>query len=317
MKKRYLFLTLMILSLISIFIGVKEISPLDILRFNEEKVQIVLISRIPRVISIVIAGASMSISGLIMQQISRNKFISPTTAATVDCAKLGILVSLIVFTEASSLQKMLISFAFSLAGTVLFMKIVKRVKLKNTIFIPLVGIMLGNIIDSVTTFLAYKYNLVQNVSSWLQGNFSMVIKGRYELLYLSVPLLIIAFLYANKFTVAGMGEDFSTNLGLNYNKVVNMGIAIVALVSSLVVITVGKIPFLGLIIPNIVTIYLGDNMKKGISHVGLLGAVFVLFCDILGRVIIYPYEISIGLTVGIIGSILFLYLLMRRNAYEM
>lgn len=317
MKKRYLFLTLIILSLISIFIGVKEISPLDILRFNEEKVQIVLISRIPRVISIVIAGASMSISGLIMQQISRNKFISPTTAATVDCAKLGILVSLIVFTEASSLLKMLISFVFSLAGTVLFMKIVKRVKLKNTIFIPLVGIMLGNIIDSVTTFLAYKYNLVQNVSSWLQGNFSMVIKGRYELLYLSVPLLIIAFLYANKFTVAGMGEDFSTNLGLNYNKVVNMGIAIVALVSSLVVITVGKIPFLGLIIPNIVTIYLGDNMKKGISHVGLLGAVFVLFCDILGRVIIYPYEISIGLTVGIIGSILFLYLLMRRNAYEM
>lgn len=317
MKKRYLFLTLIILSLISIFIGVKEISPLDILRFNEEKVQIVLISRIPRVISIVIAGASMSISGLIMQQISRNKFISPTTAATVDCAKLGILVSLIVFTEASSLQKMLISFIFSLAGTVLFMKIVKRVKLKNTIFIPLVGIMLGNIIDSVTTFLAYKYNLVQNVSSWLQGNFSMVIKGRYELLYLSVPLLVIAFLYANKFTVAGMGEDFSTNLGLNYNKVVNMGIAIVALVSSLVVITVGKIPFLGLIIPNIVTIYLGDNMKKGISHVGLLGAVFVLFCDILGRVIIYPYEISIGLTVGIIGSILFLYLLMRRNAYEM
>ncbi|MBU5484666.1 ABC transporter permease [Clostridium sp. MSJ-11] len=316
MKKRYLFLALIILSLGSIFVGVKDISLLDIVRLNEEKVQIVLISRIPRLISIIIAGAGMSISGLIMQQISRNKFISPTTAGTIDSAKLGILVSLIIFAEASSFQKMLISFVFSLAGTILFMKILKSIKYKNAVFIPLVGIMLGNIIDSIATFFAYKYNLVQNVSSWLQGNFAMVIKGRYELLYFSIPLLIIAFLYANKFTVAGMGEDFSTNLGLNYNKVVNIGVAIVALISSLVVITVGKIPFLGLIIPNIVTIYNGDNTKKSIPQVGLLGAVFVLACDVLGRVIIYPYEIPIGLTVGIIGSILFLYLLMRRNAYE-
>lgn len=148
----------------------------------------------------------------------------------------------------------------------------------------------------------------------MQGNFSLVIKGRYELLYLSIPLVIIAFLYANKFTVAGMGEDFSANLGLNYNQVVNIGITIVALLSSLVVITVGRIPFLGLIIPNIVTIYQGDYLKKNILTTALLGAAFLLACDILGRLIIFPYEIPIGLMVGVIGSVIFLYLLMRRNA---
>ncbi|MCM0647145.1 ABC transporter permease [Clostridium swellfunianum] len=309
MKKIYLVVALIILSMVSIFVGVKDISILDIVRFNEDKIKVIALSRVPRLISIIVVGMSMSISGLIMQQISRNRFVSPTTAATEDSAKMGMLVSLMIFTDASSIQKMLISFVFALTGTFLFMKILKRIKFKNAVFIPLVGIMVGNIIDSITTFFSYKYDLVQNISSWLQGNFSMVIKGNYELLYISVPLLIIAYLYANKFTVAGMGEDFAANLGLNYNRVVNIGIIIISLVSSVVVITIGKVPFLGLIIPNIVTMYLGDNMKKSIPHTALLGAVFVLFCDILGRIILYPYEVSIGLVVGVIGSVLFLYLL--------
>ncbi len=156
---------------------------------------------------------------------------------------------------------MIVSFIFSLLGTFLFMKILKKIKVKNSIFIPLVGIMLGNIIDSITTFFAYKYNLIQSIASWLQGDFSLIIKGNYELIYFSLPLVVIAFIYANKFTVAGMGEDFSKNLGVNYNRIINIGLVIVALISSLVVITVGKIPFIGLIVPNIVTLYKGDNLK--------------------------------------------------------
>src|SRR5699024_10194486 len=231
-------------------------------------------------------------------------------------AKLGILVSLLVFTSSRPIEKMVISFIFAISGTFLFMGILKRIKLKNTIFIPIVGIMLGNIIDSITTFFAYKFELVQNISSWLQGDFSMIMKGRYELLYISIPLVFISFIYANKFTLVGMGEDFSTNLGLNYNRIVNIGIIIVSLISSLVIITVGKIPFLGLIIPNIVKIFYGDNMKENISYTALIGAIFLLFSDILGRIIIYSYEISISLTIGVIGSFLFLYLMARSDVYE-
>ncbi len=154
------------------------------------------------------------------------------------------------------------------------------------------------------------------MSSWLHGDFSMIVEGQYELIYISLPALILAYLFADKFTVAGMGEEFSVNLGLNYRQVVNLGLMVVALVTSVVVLTVGMIPFLGLIIPNIVTIFRGDNLKKSLGHTALLGAVFVLFCDILGRIIIYPYEISIGLTVGVIGSGIFIYLLLRRKSYE-
>ncbi|MGN7307875.1 petrobactin ABC transporter permease YclN [Bacillus subtilis] len=315
MKLRYLFILLIILAVTSVFIGVEDLSPLDLFDLSKQEASTLFASRLPRLISIVIAGLSMSICGLIMQQISRNKFVSPTTAGTMDWARLGILISLLLFTSASPLIKMLVAFVFALAGNFLFMKILERIKFNDTIFIPLVGLMLGNIVSSIATFIAYKYDLIQNVSSWLQGDFSLVVKGRYELLYLSIPLVIIAYVYADKFTLAGMGESFSVNLGLKYKRVVNIGLIIVSLITSLVILTVGMLPFLGLIIPNIVSIYRGDNLKSSLPHTALLGAVFVLFCDILGRIIILPYEISIGLMVGIIGSGIFLFMLLRRKAY--
>ncbi|KIN32818.1 hypothetical protein B4073_0384 [Bacillus subtilis] len=315
MKLRYLFILLIILAVTSVFIGVEDLSPLDLFDLSKQEASTLFASRMPRLISIVIAGLSMSICGLIMQQISRNKFVSPTTAGTMDWARLGILISLLLFTSASPLIKMLVAFVFALAGNFLFMKILERIKFNDTIFIPLVGLMLGNIVSSIATFIAYKYDLIQNVSSWLQGDFSLVVKGRYELLYLSIPLVIIAYVYADKFTLAGMGESFSVNLGLKYKRVVNIGLIIVSLITSLVILTVGMLPFLGLIIPNIVSIYRGDNLKSSLPHTALLGAVFVLFCDILGRIIIFPYEISIGLMVGIIGNGIFLFMLLRRKAY--
>ncbi|UUI53260.1 ABC transporter permease [Bacillus velezensis] len=316
MKLRYLLLLLAVLACTSIFIGVEDLSPLDIFHLNKEQAGTLFDSRLPRLVSIIIAGMSLSICGLIMQQISRNKFVSPTTAGTMDWARLGILISLMLFTSASPLVKMSIAFVFALAGNFLFMKILERIKFNDAIFIPLVGLMLGNIVSSIATFIAYKYELIQNLSSWLQGDFSLVVKGRYELLYLSIPLVIIAYVYADKFTVAGMGESFSVNLGLKYKRVVNIGLIIVSLIASLVILTVGMLPFLGLIIPNMVSIYKGDNLRSSLPHTALLGAVFVLFCDILGRVIIFPYEISIGLMVGVIGSGIFLYMLLRRKAYE-
>ncbi|HLS59989.1 MAG TPA: ABC transporter permease [Virgibacillus sp.] len=315
MKIRYLVIALIILSITSVFIGVSDISPLDLLTLTGDQKQVLLVSRIPRLFSIIIAGMSMSICGLIMQQLSQNKFVSPTTAGTLDSARLGILVSLMVFTAASPLQKMLVSFAFALAGTFIFMKILEKVQFKDAIFIPLVGLMFGSIIGSISTFFAYKNDLIQNMSSWMQGDFSMIMSGNYELMFVSVPILVIAYFYANKFTIAGMGEEFSKNLGLNYRQVVNLGLIIVALVTSSVVLAIGVIPFLGLIIPNIVTIYQGDHLKNNLLHTALLGAVFVLMCDVIGRVIIYPYEIPISLTVGVIGSGIFIYLLLRRKKY--
>ena len=315
MKKRYLLTALILLSIISLFIGVKDLTPLDLFQMTNEQSKIFWSSRIPRLASIIIAGVAMSISGLIMQQLSHNKFVSPTTAGTMDSARFGILISMMFFTAASPLLKMGLAFVFALLGTFIFMKILEKVKFKDAVFIPLVGLMFGNIVSSITTFFAYKNDLIQNMASWLQGNFSLIVKGQYELIYISIPLVMISYLFANKFTVAGMGEEFAVNLGLNYKTIVNIGLSLVAMMASVVILTAGMIPFLGLIIPNIVSIYNGDHLQKNLSHTALLGAVFILTCDIFGRLIIYPYEIPIGLTVGVIGSALFIYLLLRRKAY--
>ncbi|MBY0027902.1 ABC transporter permease [Priestia aryabhattai] len=315
MKFYQLILVFAVLSVLSLFVGVQDLSAMDLFHLTKEESHTLFFSRFPRLLSILMAGMSLSICGLIMQQITRNKFVSPTTAGTMDWARLGVLISLLVFASASPLLKMSIAFIFSLAGNLLFMRILDRIKFNDTIYIPLVGLMLGSIVSSLATFIAYKYDLIQNLSSWLQGDFSLVVKGRYELLYLSIPLLIIAYLYADKFTVAGMGESFSINLGVKYKQIVNIGLVIVSLITSITILTVGMLPFLGLIIPNIVSIYRGDHLRKSLPHTALLGAVFVLACDILGRVIIFPYEISIGLMVGVIGSAIFLFMLIRRGRY--
>jgi len=315
MKIRYLLTATVVLSIVSLFIGVVNIKPSDLLDFQSEETRLFLISRVPRLVAILLAGAGMSIAGLIMQSLSRNKFVSPTTAGTLDATKLGVLISMMFFTNVTYFQKISFAFIFALAGTLLFMQILNRIKFKDAIFIPLIGLMFGNILSSITTFFAYKADIIQNISAWLQGDFSLMMKGRYELLYISVPVLIFAYIYANRFTVAGMGEDFAKNLGLSYKFVVNFGLVLVALISTTVVLTVGVIPFLGLIIPNIISLFKGDNLAKTLPHTALLGMSFLLLCDILGRVLIYPYEIPISMTVGVIGSAIFLIMLFRGKAY--
>lgn len=303
LRKRYLILLLIVFAIATLGMGLQGL--------DQYVMQIMVISRIPRLLTVILVGMSMAIAGLIMQQISRNRFVSPTTAGTVDAAKGGVICTLLFFPGASPLLKMLIVFLFAMAGTFLFMFVLRKIKFKNVIFVPLLGIMFGNIFNSITTFVAYRHDLVQNISAWLMGNFALVTQGRYELLYLSIPLLGIAFFFAHQFTIAGMGEEFAINLGLNYKFVVNVGVGLVALLSALVVVTVGQIPFLGLIVPNIITIFYGDNIKGNLTAAALLGAVLLLGADLLGRVLIAPYEIPVGLTLGTVGSMLFLYLIFR------
>ncbi|MEH7226306.1 ABC transporter permease [Bacillus sp. JJ1566] len=315
MRLWMLIIAAIVLSFVSLFIGAINITPIDLLNWESDETQIFLISRVPRLMSIILAGAGMSIAGLIMQSLSRNKFVSPTTAGTLDAAKLGILISMLFFTNVTYTQQIIFSFAFALVGTLIFMQILDKIKFKDAIFVPLIGIMYGNILSSIATFFAYEADLIQNISSWLMGSFTLVIAGRYELLYVAIPAVILAYIFANKFTVAGMGEDFAKNLGLSYKVVLNIGLILVAIISTTVVLTVGVIPFLGLIVPNIVSLYLGDNLRKTIPHTAALGVVFLLICDILGRIIVHPYEIPVNVTVAVIGSAIFLIMLFRGRAY--
>lgn len=311
-----LFFLFFTLTIFSTMIGVADIRIAELLNPTSDSFNIIVLSRIPRTISIIATGFGMSICGLIMQQLTRNRFVSPTTAGTADSSKLGILIALLFFPKESLMVKMVVATIFALVGTFLFLASIKKIRGENSALVPLIGIMIGGILNSITTLFAYKGDLIQSIVTWMFGDFSGILKGNYELLYILIPLIGVAFIYSKEFTLSGMGEEFAKNLGINYNLIVNLGMGIVCVISSLIMITVGGIPFLGLIIPNIVSIFYGDNLSKTLMTTGVLGAIFLLGCDILGRVLIYPYEIPIGLITGVIGSGIFLTLIFRRMKNE-
>lgn len=303
---------LVILAISSLFVGVIDITPASLLTGDIEHMKIFLVSRLPRLLAILCTGVGMSVAGLIMQQLCTNKFVSPTTGATISSAQFGILLALLFMPNSTLWSRAIFAFATAIFGTWIFVWFIQRMRFKDVVMVPLVGIMFGNVISGATNYLAYQYDMTQALSSWLTGHFSMVLKGRYEIVYLTVPLVMLAFLFANHFNIVGMGKDFSKNLGVHYNLVLFVGLTIAAMITASVVVVVGSISYIDLIVPNAVAMFKGDKIRGTLVDTALFGTIFVLVCDMIGRVAIAPYELPIELIVGIIGSILFIALLLYR-----
>lgn len=301
------------LAIASLFIGVSDVTPMTLIEGGAggRAGQVLIISRIPRTLAIILAGTALGVAGLIMQMLTRNRFVEPSTAGTSEAAGLGLIAVTILAPQTPVFGKMLIASAFALAGTVLFLAILKRVPMRSVLIVPLVGLMLGGVIEAVTTFFAYRHDLLQTLSVWSTGDFSGVLRGRYELLWIGFGLTAAAYVMADQLTVSGLGRDFATSLGLNYRRIMALGLGIVALITAAVVVTVGMIPFLGLIVPNVVSLFIGDNARRTIPWIAVTGAGFVLACDIVGRVVRQPYEIPVGTVAGVVGAGLFLVLLLR------
>lgn len=292
----------------SLFVGVIDLG-LDGLMSGGEDLSVFVVSRIPRALAIVLTGASMAIAGLIMQMIVGNRFVEPMTAGTGSSAALGVLLVTFLLPGASILVKMLVASLVALTGTAGLLVLIRRLPGHQPLLVPLVGIAYGGVIGALVTFIAYQTDLLQYLEVWFNGEFSGILQGRYELLWIAGLLGVCAYLVADQFTILGLGKDVSINLGLKYNQILTLGLAIVSLVSALTVVTVGMIPFVGLVVPNIVSRWLGDNLRQTLPVTALMGAALVLVSDLIGRVVRYPFEIPVGTIFGIIGTILFLWLL--------
>jgi iron complex transport system permease protein len=307
---------LVALSVVSLFIGVSDVSPFALLDGGADSraAFLLVVSRMPRTLALLLAGASLAIAGLIMQMLVRNRFVEPGTTGVSEFATLGMLVTMVFWPGMALPGRMGIAAAFGLAGTWVFLRIIRAVPVRQLVLVPLVGIMLGGIVAAVTTFFAYRLDLLQSLAQWAQGSFAGVMQGRYEFLWVAGVMGAVAWFAADRFSVIGMGEEFATNLGLDYRRVVAIGMVIIAVTTAAVLVTAGMIPFLGLVVPNIVSLLIGDNVRRSIPWVAALGAVFVVACDILARVLRFPYEIPLSVIVGIIGAGLFLWLLLRRGS---
>lgn len=276
--------------------------------------ELLLVSRLPRTLAAVLVGAGLAIAGLVLQILARNRFVEPTMTGTGQSAALGILAVTMLFPSASIGVKTLAASVTALAGTSVFLSIAHRLPPTQPFLIPLFGLVYGGVIGAAVTFIAWQADLLQYVDIWTNGEFSGVLRGRYELLWILAAMVALALWIADRLTIVSMGREVSVGLGLNYQRIVQLGLVMVAVISSLAVVVVGMIPFVGLVVPNLVSRLMGDNLRSALPWVAISGAALVLACDIVGRLIRYPYEIPVGTVLGVVGSGLFLWILFGRTA---
>ncbi|HIY86391.1 MAG TPA: iron chelate uptake ABC transporter family permease subunit [Candidatus Yaniella excrementavium] len=290
----------------SLFIGVYDLN-------SEGGGEMFWITRVPRTIALILSGASMAVVGLIMQLMTQNRFVEPSTTGTIEWAGLGLILTYVIVPQPSLTLRMIVAIVFSLIGTLIFFGFLQRVALKSSLVVPIVGLMLGAVVGAVSTFVALQTDMLQNLGIWFAGSFTSVTKGRYELLWIVALMTIIVYFIADRFTVAGLGQEIATSVGLNYRAVVLTGILIVAVVTGVVSVVVGSLPFLGLVVPNIVSMFRGDNLRSNLPWVMLVGIVVITLTDIIGRTIIMPFEIPVSMILGVLGATVFVYLIVKRG----
>ncbi|GAA1916700.1 ABC transporter permease [Microbacterium aoyamense] len=287
------------LATISLFIGVAALDGF-----------ILFASRVPRTVALILAGIAFAVTGLIMQLLTRNRFVEPGTTGATDAASFALLM-LLLFTPGLPLWlKAVVASVGALVGVFGFLALARRIPSRSSVLVPIVGILYAGVIGAVTTFIAYRSDVLQELLSWSIGDFSGIMRGRYEMLYVAAAVALIAWIAADRFTVAGLGDDTARGLGLDTRATMGLGVGIIGVVTGVMVVITGAIPFLGLIAPNIVSRLVGDNMRRSVPIVALLGASLVLLCDIIGRVVRFPFELPISIVMGIVGGVVFLWLLL-------
>lgn len=296
-----------VLGAVSLFTGVYDIWG------KEDGISMFFITRIPRTVALMLTGAAMSMSGLVMQLITQNRMVEPTTTGTIEWAGLGLLCVYLIEPAPTLVARMTGAIVFFFIGTMVFFLFLRRVQLRSSLIVPIIGMMLGAVISAVSTFVGLTFQKTQNIESWFIGSFAPIQIGRYEYLWLIVVVTVIIFIYADRFTLAGLGEDVATSLGANYNGIVLLGTGLIAFAVGIVSAVIGNLPFLGLIVPNIVSMYRGDDLRSNLPWICVIGMGVITLCDIISRVIIMPFEVPVSLILGTVGSVVFIVILMRQR----
>lgn len=301
-----------ILSIVSLSVGASRMNLLHLLTQPDDRIsQLLFVSRWPRTLALLLAGASLAVAGLLLQMMARNRLLEPSMVGTVDAATLGVLLCSILAPSLALWLKFSVVTMFTALGTLLFLTVLKRIPLRSALIVPLVGLVLAGVIYAASSLLAHQFELTQALRAWSSGDFSAILRGRYELLWIAAGITVLAMLLADRFTVMGMGKDFATNVGVNYQALMIVGVLLVSMIVASVVVTAGALPFIGLIVPNLIRLITGDNLRRAIPLVALAGAALMLSADLLGRVLIHPYEIPSATILAIVGSLVFIVILVR------
>lgn len=277
--------------------------------------QIVITGRLPRALATIFVGAFLAVAGSLMQGITRNYLASPSLMGVNDGSAFVITLLLVFLpgvTNGTLVAFSLVGSALG-AGAVYGMALVIRNGL-SPVRLAIIGTIVGTFLSSVATAVAMYYQVSQTISSWYNSKIPMV---ALDMVWLTVPLgcvgIVIAICISRHVTLISLGDEVAEGLGSNKTMIKILAMLAVVLLTGPAVALVGKVAFVGLIIPHIVRMLIGGDYEKIIPYSAFVGAAFLLACDVISRFVNAPFETPIGVITALIGVPFFFYLIRKKG----
>jgi iron complex transport system permease protein len=338
--KKFLFLIisiliLILLVLISISIGSYQIDIFKVIHTvifggTDSIATVIWQIRIPRVLTAIVGGMGLAISGVAMQSILRNPLGSPFTLGISHTSAFGAAFS-IVFLGAGSIQSSSVdaviqnnpfivticAFLFSLLATIIIIALAKY-KGATPESMILTGVALGSLALAGTTAIEYFADDIQlsSIVFWTFGDLGRT--SWNEVLIITVVVIpAIAYFFYNiwNYNALQSGEESAKSLGTNIEMVRIGGMLVASLVTALIVSFVGIIGFIGLVVPHIVRKIIGGDARFLLPSSCIVGSILLLSSDTIARTIISPVVLPVGILTSFIGAPLFIYLVVRGRKY--
>lgn len=290
-------------------IGIKEIID-SIINYSGSKQDLIIRTvRLPRVLLCILIGASMAISGLIMQNLTRNPLASPQILGINSGATLSVVVIMVFFPLLGYKAKIL--GAFLGAGVIgLFVHVIGNVKNLSPLKITLVGISIQLFLSSITkSIMLFNESKTSDLVFWMIGG---VHHAQFIHIMAILPWFILSIvltiLISNSMDTLKMGDSVAISLGENVKLTKTVATIVVILLSSSSVAIAGPISFIGLITPHIISKLGGRNFRQNFILCGIYGANLLLLSDIISKLLKYPYESPVGIVTSFIGAVFYIFL---------
>ncbi len=308
-------------ALISIMFGTKDIPLSDIwqaiVNFDESNLnhQIIWSGRVPRVLAVLFVGAFLAVAGAVMQGVTRNFLASPSILGVADGSAFVVTMAIVFLPSITNFQLVLLSMLGSLFGGMLVFGFASMIKNGlSPVRLAIIGTVIGTFLSSIGTAIAMYHQVSQTITMWYNSKLHTV---QMDMVLLCVPIgllgLILALSLSNSVTVMSLGEDTAVSLGQRTRIVKVLSMLSVAILTGTAVALVGKIAFVGLVVPHLVRMLVSVDYRYIIPCSAVMGAFFLTACDVISRYINFPFETPIGVVTALIGVPYFLYLIRKKG----
>ncbi|WP_339260429.1 iron ABC transporter permease [Lysinibacillus sp. FSL K6-3209] len=310
-----------IVALIAVMYGTKDINVLTVWQaitvFDPANIdhQIIRTSRIPRICAVLLVGAFLAVAGAVMQGITRNYLASPSLMGVNDGSAFVITLAIVFFPGLPNYQMILLSMLGSALGAGIVFGFGSLIRNGlSPVRLAIIGTVIGTFLSSIATAVAMYFQVSQTVSAWYNTKVHTVDNS---MLILSIPFgligLMLALFSARAITITALGDDIAIGLGQKTKAVKMVSMLAVVCLTGTAVALVGKIAFVGLVIPHITRFLVGVDYRFIIPCAAVIGAFFLALCDVLSRYVNYPFETPIGVLTALVGVPFFLYLVRKHG----